>query len=304
MTPNDAHGFSTHLGRVTADDLNASFRGEVYGDSPAMNEDWFHDHVARNDIDLARSPRWTVEGELAGAALLALRGDRAWIGAFGIVPRFRRRGLASRYLEEVLALARESGATSVELEVLENNPDAIRLYERGGFEQIDQLVAWSRAPLEDASPPLAGGDVSASFDAQAVAAIMRVPATCWQREPPSVAAAAPFQTIILGETASPDAYAFVRHRPERSSLLDAGARDAAAAGALLRALDVHLPERTLFFLNEPARGPLHDAFVADGRWSEFARQRRMRILLPRAIAAARFRHGSDSTLWRIGSSVR
>jgi len=261
------------LGAVTVGDLVASFRGDVYGTSPAMTAEWFRDHVARNDVDLARSPRWAVDGELSGAALLAFRGERAWVGAFGVVPAFRGRGLAGRYLDRTVALARAGGATTVELEVLEHNAGAIRLYERGGFQQIGELIVWTRAPLGD-------GHATAAADARDAAeleAFVRAPATCWQRELRSVLAASPFETFVAGAAAAPDAYAFVRRGPDRAALLDAGARDLASARALLGVLDTRVRDQPLMLVNEPPHGPLHDALAAHGGWRELARQRRMRI---------------------------
>ena len=246
-----------------------------------MDPVWFREHVERNGVDLQRSPRWTEDGALSGAALLAFRGERAWVGAFGVVPAFRGRGLARRYLAELLEIASEAAATSVELEVLENNPAAIRLYERGGFEQTGELIVWARGPLHAAGT--ATRDVMLDReprDLAAIASIARTPATCWQREPPSVATAPAFETIVVGQPAGPDAYAFLRRRGSAGDvLLDAGARDAAGAAALLDALDVHAAGQTLILLNEPPHGPLHEAFVANAGWREFARQRRMRALL-------------------------
>jgi GNAT superfamily N-acetyltransferase len=261
---------------VTADDLNASFRGDVYGERPAMDAASFRAHVERNDVDLARSRRWTVGGALAGVALLAFRGERAWIGGFGVVPEFRGRGLARQYLDEVLAIAREAGATSIELEVLVRNAPAIRLYERAGFATVDEVVVWTRAPLRptDRTPEAE----TQAYDAAAIAALARTPAPCWQREPASVAAAAPFGALFVGAPESPDAYAFTR-RGERMSVLDARAHDAASASALLAALDARLGAHELALVNESARGALHDAFTAHGGWREFTRQHRMRLAL-------------------------
>jgi GNAT superfamily N-acetyltransferase len=262
---------------VTADDLNAAFRGDVYGERPGMVEDGFRAHVERNDVDLARSRRWTVDGALSGVVLLAFRGERAWIGGFGVVPEYRGRGLAQRYLEETLAVARASGAVSAELEVMTHNTPAVRLYERAGFEPIDDLVAWTRAPLrpaDEADPE----PVMRAFDAAAITALARTPASCWQREPESVAAAAPFEALFTGSPEAPDAYAFVR-RGERASIVDARAHDSAAAAALLAALDAQVPSYTLGLVNEPARGALHDALTAHPGWHEFVRQYRMRVEL-------------------------
>jgi ribosomal protein S18 acetylase RimI-like enzyme len=262
---------------VTADDLNAAFRGDVYGEQPGMNTAGVRAHVERNGVDLARSRRWTVDSALSGIVLLAFRDERAWIGGFGVVPEFRGRGLARRYLDETLAIARASGAASVELEVLVHNVQAIRLYEHAGFERIDEVVVWTREPLrapaEDDEAP-----VLRAYGAAEIAALARTPASCWQREPESVAAAAPFETVVVGAAESPDAIAFVL-RGERASVIDARARDAAAAAALLAALDGRIAAYALTLVNEPARGALHDAFTAHGGWCELARQYRMRLAL-------------------------
>ncbi len=274
--------FVRELGRVSVEDFNASFRGEVYGES-GVDADWFAEHVGRNAIDLARSPRWAVDGALGGMALLAFRGERAWVGAFGVVPELRGRGFARRFLADALALAAEGGAATLELEVLERNGAAIGLYERGGFDTIGELIVWKRAPVpadgtgsavDGNAPSVADGAAAdgepRSYDAADVARIARRPSTCWQREPPGVAAAAPFEAVLVE-----DAYAFVRRTAARTALLDAGARDDRAAAALLAALDARFPWAEPALLNEPPHGPLHDALAAHPAWSELTRQRRM-----------------------------
>jgi GNAT superfamily N-acetyltransferase len=267
MMSNQAAVFQRELGRVTVGDFNASFRGEIYGES-GVDADWFADHVGRNGIDLARSPRWSVDGALGGMALLAFRGERAWVGAFGVVPALRGRGYARRFVADTLALAAEGSAASLELEVLGRNAAAIALYERGGFATVGELIVWKRAPLS--VDTAAADDRARWYDVTEIARIARCPPTCWQREPPGVAAASPIEAIVAGR-----AYAFFRRSTGRTSILDAGARDAAAATALLAALDARLPEAEPVLLNEPPHGPLHDALSAHRAWSEFARQRRM-----------------------------
>jgi GNAT superfamily N-acetyltransferase len=265
------------LGGVRAGDLRASFRGEIYGDAAGMTEAWFDDHVRRNDVDLARSPRWSVGGELAGAAVLAFRGPRAWVGAFGVVPEFRGLGLAVRFLEQTLALARDAGATSLDLEVLAHNDAAVRLYERGGFAHAGDVVVWTRAPVAPL-PRRAASEAQVS-DLAAVTVIARKPPTCWQREPPGVAAAAPFETIVVGVAERPEAYAFVRRNGTDAGVLDAGAAHAASARALLDALDAAFARETLMLINEPLHGALHETLTARADWRELARQHRMRAEL-------------------------
>jgi len=156
------------------------------------------------------------------------------------------------------------------------NAPAVRLYERAGFETVDEVVAWTRARLWLAD--VAAEPDEHAYDAAAIAQLARTPAPCWQREPPSVAAAAPFGALFVGAPDAPDAYAFTR-RGERMTVLDARAHDAASAAALLAALDARLGAHELALVNESSRGALHDAFTAHGEWREYARQHRMRLAL-------------------------
>lgn len=100
------------------------------------------------DIDLAKS-RVALDGdEPVGIANLGVRDDRGWIGGIGVVPQARRRGVGRFLMEALLAEA----PPTVQLEVLEQNEPAIRLYESLGFEQTRLLEVWSlaEAPLAEA----------------------------------------------------------------------------------------------------------------------------------------------------------
>lgn len=52
----------------------------------------------------------------------------------GLLPAYRGRGVGRRLLEATLADARAQGIVRVELEVMETNSAAIRLYQRAGFQ--------------------------------------------------------------------------------------------------------------------------------------------------------------------------
>lgn len=91
--------------------------------------------IAAWQIDLSRSR--VAPGE--GVALLAVRGERGWVGGLGVVPAARRRGVGHALMEAVLAAA----PPEVTLEVIEQNEPAIRLYEDLGFERVRILEVWS-----------------------------------------------------------------------------------------------------------------------------------------------------------------
>ena len=53
-------------------------------------------------------------------------------------PRFRRQAAASSILNSLARWGQEHGATQMYLQVMENNPSALALYERAGFERLYQ----------------------------------------------------------------------------------------------------------------------------------------------------------------------
>lgn len=73
---------------------------------------------------------------LAGFALARLGGGEAEVLTIGVVPAARGTGLGRRLLEAVAAAAAAAGAETLFLEVAEDNPAAIRLYERFGFHLV------------------------------------------------------------------------------------------------------------------------------------------------------------------------
>ena len=56
-------------------------------------------------------------------------------GNFGmsVAKSWRRRGVGTRLIEELFRWARSQGVRRIELDVFENNPGAVRLYEKLGF---------------------------------------------------------------------------------------------------------------------------------------------------------------------------
>ena len=129
----------------------------------AMIEAWGH--------DLARSRVAVVDGEPVGFALLAIRGNRGWIGGVGVIEGRRRHGIGRAVMEAVLADA----PSVVGLEVIEQNEPAIRLYESLGFERTRRLEVWSLT-----------ADVPAVDVRDAEPSPVGEPDTPWQREDASL----------------------------------------------------------------------------------------------------------------------
>ena len=104
------------------------------------------------DIDMARSLVARVGDQWIGIALLALRGDRAWISGVGVAPGWRRRGVARALVDGLLAAACQAGARHVTLEVIAQNTPASALYTSRGFRITRELLTWERAGDADPLP--------------------------------------------------------------------------------------------------------------------------------------------------------
>ena len=76
-----------------------------------------------------------VEGEMAGfIALDQPRSDHvAWIATVGVLPQYRRRGIAQAL---ITACEQKRDGVEIRLSVRLSNQDAIRLYERLGYRQV------------------------------------------------------------------------------------------------------------------------------------------------------------------------
>lgn len=76
--------------------------------------------------------------------------DEIHIGNLAIAPLFRRKGLASYFLNYIINLARDWKVIQITLEVRASNQGAINLYESFGFKKIAIRKLYYNKPDEDA----------------------------------------------------------------------------------------------------------------------------------------------------------
>ena len=69
----------------------------------AQTTEGFAARVRNEQLDLYRSVALMMGDRPAGQATLALRGERAWCGGFGIVPEFRGQRLGPPLFAELVA---------------------------------------------------------------------------------------------------------------------------------------------------------------------------------------------------------
>lgn len=134
--------------------LNQSFQGYVV--DIRFDPILLASIIRADSIDLASSRRVQVDGEDAGIALIARRGNICRVAAMAIRPEARGQGVGRRLMEQVIADARIRGETTMTLEVVEQNPVAIRLYEGLAFRRVRRLVGYSCEPVNHEGPAIDG----------------------------------------------------------------------------------------------------------------------------------------------------
>jgi ribosomal protein S18 acetylase RimI-like enzyme len=112
--------------------------------------------------DMFRGFVWE-EGDKIGAVVIAQRrgSTNMWtIGTVGVLPEFRRRGLARRLLTRAMDDIRDRGGTHLVLAVIDQNVPAYSLYRSLGFEHYNSQIEYHRIP----GPPVAAAAMPVRYD--------------------------------------------------------------------------------------------------------------------------------------------
>ncbi len=95
------------------------------------------------DLDLDASRIAFRDGEPVGLGNLGLRGEDAWIGGVGVVAGARRSGVGAALMRALHEQARERGVRRVWLEVIVENTGALALYEKLGYQLVQDVEVWT-----------------------------------------------------------------------------------------------------------------------------------------------------------------
>ena len=101
---------------------------------------WMHEKF---DFDLDASRVAYRDGEPVGLANLAVRDRDAWIGGVGVVASARRAGIGEALMRSVHEEARSRDVERVWLEVIVENTGAFALYEKLGYELVQDVEVWT-----------------------------------------------------------------------------------------------------------------------------------------------------------------
>lgn len=129
--------------------------------------------IRLDGVDLASSIIARNGADIVGTALIARRGKRSRIAAMAVAKAARRQGVGVLMLEKAIAAAKERGEEQIILEVIEQNPAAIALYEKVGFEIQHRLIGFEgylRKKEEELQPALIGAPAAKTVRRSRVAA--------------------------------------------------------------------------------------------------------------------------------------
>ncbi|HYF65099.1 MAG TPA: GNAT family N-acetyltransferase [Herpetosiphonaceae bacterium] len=222
-------------------------------------------------IDFSRSLVMYAGDEPAGQAILALRGEEAWCGGFGITVPFRGRGLARQLIAALIDQARQAGSRRFSLEVLTRNAPAIKTYLGAGLAIARdlQIFEWNRG--EQAVPGSTGCAPADPAELLGRFRALHPAGAAWQRDLPALLVKPGLSGLALGE-----AYVVFSQRDATVRIEDLGAADAGQAATLLQALQARAAK--IVSVNEPADSPVTAAFARCG-FQETDRQHELSLPL-------------------------
>jgi ribosomal protein S18 acetylase RimI-like enzyme len=137
--------------------FNAAFAGYIGGDIHFTTE-MLTRFLAGENVDLNASQvfmRGSEGGEPIGFGYVARRGWTSRLVAFGVIPAASGAGVGKAAMLQMIEQAKTRGDRFYELEVIEQNTRAVRLYESVGFQRLRRLVGYElKTPQGEAAPDL------------------------------------------------------------------------------------------------------------------------------------------------------
>ncbi len=220
------------------------------------------------DIHLAKSVVAMVNDVPVGISMFSVRGSQGWISGVGVLPMWRRRGVAISILQHIQATARSDKLSNLRLEVLTQNAGALSLYRQLGFQCERDLLVLTLEPglFSYASPPpgVIRADPGTLLKAYPRFHSVRNP---WQRELPSLEHR---KKNLFGwgmwENDVLVAYILTHIQSGNYAIADLAVDPQIPHGlqlarTLLLALQTERPDMGCHILNLPAESPLLPAFT-------------------------------------------
>lgn len=218
--------------------------------------------IKAEQIDLVHSPVLVIGAEVAGIALLAVRGAATNCGGFGITAPHRGRGYARLLVNELLRLARKTGGRTISLMVLADNAAGLRTYLGAGM-RVRRHLLWLEKMCA-ADPHSGNGEAVAVAPGALLDQFDGLPraAPFWQRDRSTLRALDGLEGWQLPGAAGTSACAIVEPAAAGpSQILDLAAQDERAAHLMIAALETRYQA---LCINEPEESPQLAPLLAAG----------------------------------------
>jgi ribosomal protein S18 acetylase RimI-like enzyme len=88
------------------------------------------------------------DGQVIASVMAGYDGHRGWINYLAVHPRYQRKGIGRRLMDEAEVLLREAGCPKINLQVRTNNTAVIAFYKAIGFKQ-DDVVSFGKPLVSD-----------------------------------------------------------------------------------------------------------------------------------------------------------
>lgn len=198
--------------------------------------------LTTHGVNLALSQVTLQNGAPVAVALISRRGATSRLTMMGVVPEAQQKGIGSRVMRYLIQQARSRADKQVDLEVIEQNPAGIRLYQKVGFTRVNRLLEFSLESPAGEYNALEDVDI---FSAARLLSEYEDPDTPWQAGSFNLATLAPpNKAFKLGSAcaviSNPKADGIILH----SVAVAPDERHQGHGSALLRALFYRYPKKT------------------------------------------------------------
>ncbi len=229
-----------------------------------------------NNMDLGNTVVMFEGDSFVGCSMLATRGQRGWLGGFGIVPQYRGRGAGKALLTRQLAVARGLGLTQIQLEVPLQTNAALRLGASAGFKSrrdvFDLLIASEALPN-----PTSMGNISRREPEQIIDWLLQGQQPGWTRDRINLQIKGG-DGVVLTRADSPSAAMMYRRRGsqgQKVQLYAVALSESAPADLAYMLRHAAAGVTTISIHNEPEGTLLHQActalgFIEEHRYHEMA----------------------------------
>lgn len=181
-----------------------------------MNAKRMREYVTQYDIDLDVSVvGYDQAGEAFGLNMVAFRDQRAWITRLGVIPERRLRKSGQFLMDKLLERARERGVKAVQLEVIEGNEPAYRLFLKCGFVETRRLMIIRRPPGKLEEIPVRSEDTVTILTQEDIAAHLadRCDQPAWLEETVSLLNTASLKGLYIACPDGKTGWVIYQHSP-------------------------------------------------------------------------------------------